>query len=159
MASEPIRRVARMDKHELADMPTAWSNRERGQYLRLLLRLKGIDPNRLYAVDYYPCRACWILVQNGEPKAEEPHSIAPQTAEAFYLQAVSELRRTARMAFAAAAARSQHFATFGCPYELPHQPQEITPADLRELVAGAGADNPSVRFTGEGGWESGPSSN
>jgi len=160
MANEPSPRVARIDKRELADMPASWSNRERGRYLWLLLRLKGIDPNRLYTVEYYPYRSCWVLTQVLEPGLAETASAAPALEEeAFYLQAVTEFRRTARLAFAAAAARSRHFAAFGCPYQLPAKIQEITPDDLRELIGNISGDRVGVRFNDEGGWQTEPSAN
>jgi hypothetical protein len=160
MVSEPTTRVARVDKRELADMPASWTNCQRGRHLRALLRLKGIDPNRLYTVEYYPYRSCWVLIQMLEPRlAMTTLAVPAQEAEAFYLQAISEFRRAARLAFAAAAARSRHFAVFGCPYELPAKIQEITPADLRELIGSAGEEKASVRFNDEGGWQTEPSAN
>jgi len=54
MRSELRRYVARINKHELAAMPASWSERERGQYLRVLLQLHGIDPDGIYRIEYYP---------------------------------------------------------------------------------------------------------
>ena len=159
MVSESITRVARLDKRELADMPASWSDCERGWHLRALLRLKGIDPHRLYSVEYYPYRSCWVLSQVSPSLATAASAAPAQEAEAFYLQAITEFRRTARLAFAAAAARSRHFAVFGCPYQLPLKSQEITPAELRNLIGDAGQAKGGVRFNDEGGWQTEPSAN
>src|SRR5262245_19432430 len=127
--------VARIDKCELAEMPAAWDNRQRGRYLRLLMRRRGIDPGRLYTVEYYPYRSCWVVTQNA---ASAPEGAAPaaKADESFYVQVTGEFCRTARTAFAAAAARSQHFAAFGCAYQLPQKAQEMAPAELRKLIGG-----------------------
>jgi hypothetical protein len=156
MVDEPIRRVARLDKHELADMPSAWTNQDRGRFLRLLLRQKGIDPDRLFTVEYYPHRTCWLLTQHAGLTAGTP---ARPSDAAFYEQTALEFRRTARSAFAVQAARSLHFASHGCQYQLPAKPQEMTPSALADLLGGGGGTPPSVRFTSEGGWQTPPSDN
>jgi hypothetical protein len=144
-----MQHTARLDKHELQAMLPSWSNRERGGYLQRLFRLKGVDPDRLYSVVYYPERQCWLLTQSLDRSSDR---LVPLIAEdAFYAQALTELRRTARTAFAAAAARSVHFAANGCKYELPARPQELTAQELiRQL--GAASDAIGVRFDSEGGW-------
>ena len=161
MKNDRIRRVARIDRHELAEMPSTWSNRERGRYLRILVRFRGIDPDGLFQVEYYPYRTCWLLIQ--EPQAEDrpattkPTSLQPD--ETFYLQTLELFRRSARTAFAAAAAKSLHFASHGSSYELPSKPQEVTAARLADLLGGNAATDPSVRFNAEGGWQNEASEN
>lgn len=155
MANEPIHCVARVDRRELAEMSPAWTDRERGQFLRLLLRREGIDPGRLYRVEYFPLRRCWLLTQNAEPD-EAP---AVGSDEQFYAIIVAELRRTARLAWAALAAQSSHFAQSGCEYQLPPKPQELTTAGLADLLGGPGEGGPGVRFDSEGGWHTEPSEN
>jgi len=155
-----MRRLARLDKRELADIPLQWTKRERGQYLRRLLQFKGINPNSLYQVQYFPHRHCWLLTQEVDP-APAPGSAGthppPQEDELFYLQALAEFRRTALAAFAAVAAQSPHFAQFGRPYQLPPEPQEMTPADLANLLGGSSEAGVPPRFDSEGGWRSAPS--
>jgi hypothetical protein len=150
MANEPVTRWARLDKQELADLSAQGSDQERGRLLRRLLREKGIDPNRLYRVEYHPHRLCWLLTQETAPGG---HSAPGMADDLFYLQALTELRRTARTAFAAVAARSSHFANFGRPYQLPTEPepQPLAPRDLANLLGGTNA--PPARFDSEGGWE------
>src|SRR5207244_4823842 len=70
-----------------------------------------------------------------------------QTCALPISQVTTELRRTALSAFAVAAARSVHFARFGCPYQLPPKPQETTPADLTRLLGGPAEDEARIRFT------------
>ncbi|HMC89571.1 MAG TPA: hypothetical protein VKI17_08480 [Gemmataceae bacterium] len=160
MTLERTRHIARIDKNELADMPTAWSNRERGQYLRMLLSFRGINPDLLFQVEYYPYRCCWLLIQELDPDLRPP-SRAPlaETAEAFYVHTMIELRRSARVAFAAAAAKSSHFACHGCAYQLPAKPQEASAFDPLKLVGSKSSSDFPVRFTAEGGWQSEPSEN
>jgi hypothetical protein len=160
MVHQPTRRVVRLNKHELTEMPAPWSNRERGQYLRMLLRFKGIDPDRLYQVDYYPRRHCWLLTQETEANPTPPPSVSTPPGpgdEVFYVQAQAELRRAASTAFAALAAHSRHFASFGCDYRLPPRPQEVTPADLVHQMGAPDQRDAAVRFDSEGGWQAGPS--
>jgi len=162
MRSELRRYVARINKHELAAMPASWSERERGQYLRVLLQLHGIDPDGIYRIEYYPYRQCWVVTQVDRPDelpARGPASRIKQTDEAFCKQVMTQFRHTARAAFAAAAASSTHFASFGCAYQLPAKPQELTVADLAKQLGSAGLKQPAVRFTSEGGWRSKPSDN
>src|SRR5437868_5792307 len=159
MPNEPIRRMARLEKHELSEIPSRWSKEERGRYLWRLLRDKGIDPGRLYMVEYFPYRQCWLLTQEIEHGLQpRPIAIAPprNTGLLFYIQVNAELRRTALAAFAAVAGRSVHFARFGCKYQLPPKPQETTPADLMRSLGGQVDGEGRIRFTNEGGWQIAP---
>jgi hypothetical protein len=162
MRNEPRRYVARINKHELAALPASWSERERGQYLRFLFQFQGIDPDGIYRIDYYPYRQCWVVTQVDRPAelpARAPTSRIKQADEEFYKQVMTQFRHTARVAFAAAAASSMHFASFGCAYQLPPKPQELTAADLAKQLDSAGVKQPPVRFNSEGGWQSKPSDN
>jgi hypothetical protein len=135
-------------------MPASWTTGERGQHLRLMLRRKGIDPDRLFTMEYYPQRGCWLLTQAAEP-AKSPESTRGAAAlrpEAFYAQTAAELRRTAVVAFAALASQSPHVALLGRKYQLPPEPQLLTPADLVDLIGGD-ARHAAARFDSEGGWQ------
>jgi hypothetical protein len=162
MATEAIR-VARLNKTELFDLPAAWTDRERGQYLRALLQFKGIDPDRLYRVAYHPLPRCWVLTQDGEPagpREPRPAGSSAKADELFYLHAVGQFRWAARAACAALASQSTHFALFGCPYQLPATPQEVTPEELvRQLGDPGPRRKPPPSFDSEGGWQSRPSEN
>jgi hypothetical protein len=156
MRNEKTRRTVRLEKRELSEIPSQWSKEEQGQYLWRLLRDKGVDPGRLYTVEYFPYRQCWLLSQECEPGLPMGHLATVPRGEAsqlFYTQVSTELRRTALAAFAAAATRSAHFASFGCKYQLPAKPQETTPADLVRSLGGATEEDVRVRFTSEGGWQ------
>jgi hypothetical protein len=153
MSQNRMRRVARIDKWEVSDLPAAWSNGERGRYLRGLISSRGVQPGKLFYTEYYPDRSCWLLIQ--EPQGNDPPSSIPESAladESFFVQAMTQFRRSARAAFAAAAAQSTHFASHGCAYDLPDRPQEATPAELATLLGTAVDDSPAVRFTAEGEW-------
>jgi hypothetical protein len=151
--------MIRIEKRELSEVPSFWSKRERGHHLWRLLQDKGIDPSRLYTIDYFPHRQCWLLTQGHDPglrprcAGKLPTGAA---AESFYVEATAELRRTARAGFATVAARSTHFARFGCKYELPPKPQETTPADLVQQLGGSLEDGEDIRFDTEGGWHAQP---
>src|SRR5881398_1522359 len=98
MPNEPSRRMARLERHELSEIPSHWSKMERGQYVWRLLRDKGIDPGRLYTVEYFPYRQCWLLTQDIEQGPQpRPIAIAPRGKAGllFYTQVTTELRRTA----------------------------------------------------------------
>jgi hypothetical protein len=125
----PRQRVARLDRDEIAGIPDHWDVRQRAQFCWVLLQLKGIDPARLFHCEYHPRRRCWLLVQDVNVSSPPPPR---QAEELFYKELAAELRRTARAATAALAARSSHYALFGCDYELPSSPQEMTPAALAE---------------------------
>jgi hypothetical protein len=156
MRTERPRRTARLEKRELAEIPSHWSKEEQGKYLWRLLRDRGIHPGRLYRVEYFPFHQCWLLTQEVEPGPyARPITASPpnEGAELFYTQVSTELRRTAQAAFAVVAARSDHFARFGCKYQLPSKPQETTPADLVRSLGGPADKEPRVRFTSEGGWQ------
>jgi hypothetical protein len=154
-----MQRMARLERQELAEMPSHWSKEEQGRYLWRLLRNKGIDPDRLFALEYFPYRQCWLVTQETEHGPQRrPRAAAPpgKASLRFYVQVSTELRRTALAAFAAAASRSAHFARFGCAYQLPPKPQETTPADLVRLLGGPADQTAHIRFTTEGGWQSAP---
>jgi hypothetical protein len=154
--------MARLEKRELAEIPSHWSAEEQGQYLWRLLRDKGVDPGLLYTVEYFPHRQCWLLTQEIEA-GPQAHPVAtappPDAGQSFYVQVSTELRRTALAAFAAHAARSVHFARFGCKYQLPPKPQETTPAELLRALGGPIDEATPIRFTGEGGWQAEPPEN
>jgi hypothetical protein len=155
MRKERIRRIARLEKQELGEIPSHWSMAEQGGHLWRLLGDKGLDPARLYTVEYFPHRQCWLLTQEIEAGLRTRSiSMAPpsEASRLFYSQLSAELRRAAVAAFAAVAARSTHFARFGCPYQLPAKPQETTPAELLRTLGGPTEEPPQVRFTSEGGW-------
>jgi hypothetical protein len=159
MKTERPRRTARLEKRELAEIPSHWSKEEQGKYLWRLLRDKGVNPGRLYTVEYFPYHQCWLLTQEIEPEpyprpvtAARPH----EGGQLFFTQLSTELRRTALAAFAAAAVRSEHFARFGCKYQLPSKPQETTPADLARSLGGPSGRDARVQFTSEGGWQVAP---
>jgi hypothetical protein len=159
----PSVKVARINKQQLSEIPLEWTNQERGRYLRLLFQLKGIDANRLFRVAYYPYPRCWLLTQEAEagpiPKTRD-RSPAGVADEVFYLQIMGELGWKARAACAALATNSFHFARYGCTYQLPAKPQEVTAADLVHQLGGplSPPDSP-LRFDGEGGWQCGPAKN
>ena len=97
-----------------------------------------------------------MLIQE---RAAAPNSTAPVAEDAdFFVQTCTILRRTARSAYAAAAARSMHFARHGRPYELPARPQQVSSTDV---AAWLGPTEPGrrVRFDGEGRWSSDASPN
>ena len=158
MPDEANRRVARVDKQEFKEMPASWSDEERGQYLRRLLRCKGIDPGRLFRIEYYPHRLCWLIHQ--QPMHSAPAAPAALQGDgAFFTQVMAEFRRTARTAFASVAAHSLHFASHGCNYQLPPEPEEISTADLVDELGDVGDDGSGVRFDNEGGWQAKQSEN
>jgi hypothetical protein len=154
MDQEPTRRIARLDKQELADMPSHWTDLERGQYLSLLLHLKGIDCRRLYWVEYHPRHQCWVVSQ--QPEADGTYASEPaffdHAADQLCLQTLVEFRRTARLAWAALAARSPEFARHGSDYQLPEKPEELTPGELLSLLSDSDVEPPPAEFDGEGGW-------
>jgi len=162
MPDAPEKRVARINKHELADMPAVWTNQERGQFLRLLVQFKGIDLTRFYTVEYYPHRACWLVTQEGGAARDATAGTSlpgGKADEALYLRMRDEFRRTAVAACAVLEAHSPHLAAHGAKYQLPPKPQEITPAELLDQIGGSETGGPAVRFDGEGGWHSGPAEN
>jgi hypothetical protein len=155
----PPRHTARIDRQEMVEIRALPTYPERGRFLWHLLRNKGLDPQRLYTTEYHPHRHCWLLTQmtgDAIPAASEGPLSDPQ-AERFYLQAATEFHRTALAAFAAVAAYSSHFARFGCKYQLPTEPEVLTPADLVNLLGGSGSASSPARFSPEGGWRSGSS--
>ncbi len=156
MPSEPSQRVARIDKSDLADLPAEWSEQERGRHLRRLFTQRGIDPHRLFRVEYYPDRQCWLLLQDAAAGASPP---SRQSDQRLFRQVMAEFRRAAVTAFARHAARSMHFARHGRPYQLPPKPQELTTAKLADLLGGLRDGQDEVYFTNEGGWQVKPSEN
>lgn len=158
MANGPGLCVARIDRDELSGLP-AGTPSDRGGYLRRLLRGRGIDPDHLFRLEYHPRQRCWLATQDGEAAARPRHSPdrpAAKVNEQFYWQTMAELARTARAACAALAARSSQFAHHGRDYSLPEKPQELTPAQLRELLDLGGATSPDVQFDSQGGWRPAP---
>jgi hypothetical protein len=147
------RRVARIDKAELSEMPADWTNRERGRHLRGLLYTRGIDPDRLFTVEYFPNHLRWVVMQESavERPTASPTTSCRRADEFFYSQIISEFWRTARTAFAKLAAHSPHIATFGRKYELPAKPEETSAASLAAALGGRPTDAPDVHFDGEGG--------
>jgi hypothetical protein len=150
MEHDPVKRVARLDRWEVVALPTQWTDEDKGQQLRLLLRERGIDPNRLYLLTYHPRHHCWLFTQ----RCAEPGSVvtAGKPDDVFYRQLAGELRRTAR-----AATLSQ--GPWWAPYRLPDVPEAVTPAELAMELSATGEPNPAVRFTREGGWHTDPSAN
>lgn len=155
MVSEPRQHVARINRGELvplaADLPLA----ERGRRLRRQLLLKGIDPDRLFRVEYYPNHHCWLLTQEGEP-THPRRGVAPgrggKADELYYVSIMAEFQLVARSACAQAAAHSAHFARFGRRYQLPEPERELTLTELVEQLGGPGDDAGPVRFDSEGRW-------
>jgi hypothetical protein len=148
--------MARLDKRELSDMPAHWTKPQRGLHLWHLLQDKGIDPNRLYTVQYFPDRQCWLAIQEVEPgprPRSQKATLSDKECELFYGQATAEFRWTAQVAFGSLAARSTHFARHGSKYELPTKPQETTPAELMHLLGGPAEPDLRVHFDSEGGWQ------
>jgi hypothetical protein len=144
--------IARINSSELADLPPDWSTAERGCYLRLLLRIKGIDAGRWYRVEFFPRSRCWLLTQErAEMRCEDSASVPAPDDASFFVQAYTVLRRTARSAYATAAARSMHFARHGCEHSLPPEPEKLSAADIIALLGPANSD-PDVHFDSEGGW-------
>jgi hypothetical protein len=161
MWNEP-HHVARINRHELTELPAGWSNSERGHYLRVLLRLKGIDPDRFYWITYHPFPRCWLLTQEAGfgPSQDRETLVDAREAEQFYLQALTEFRCQARAACMALAAHSPQFARFGCAYELPEKAQELTPSDLAKQLGDGFCPGAWVfHFDNEGGFNSYPSEN
>jgi hypothetical protein len=150
MEHEPLKRVARLDRWEVAALPTQWTDEEKGQQLRLLLRERGIDPNRLYILTYHPRHHCWLFMQRCP---ESPVAAAVgKPDDVFYRQLAAELRRTARVA-------SLSQGPWRVPYRLPDAPETLTPTELATELSAAGKLHSAVRFTREGGWHNGPSDN
>jgi hypothetical protein len=157
MLSEPPR-VARVNQHELRELPADWSDSQRGEYLWSLLQLRGIDPNRFYHLSYHPLPRCWLLTQ--ESAAGGAGAAAGEAGEHFFRRVMSQFRWAARAACAALAAHSPTFARCGGKYELPPVGEEVTPGDLANLLGGTSAPGPAAtRFDGEGGWQARPSEN
>jgi hypothetical protein len=152
MRNDSVSRVARLDKTELSGMPLHWTPRERGQFLRALFRQKGLDPDRLYQVEYHPRHGCWLLTQQFELAEQPAAPAAPppdQADELFYVRVTDEFRRTAQAAVGRGAA---FLAGRAGRYELPEKAVELSPADLAILLGGPSTNDPPVRFDGEGRW-------
>jgi len=145
--------VARVNKQDLADLPARWTDRQRGRYLRRLLRQQGINPDRLFQVAYYPHWRCWLLTQEESLSGPAARPMAVEGDEAFYMTTTAELRRTALLAVRAQAAQPTHSASFGVRFPLPPPPQPLTPAELASLLGGPGDSPATVRFDSEGGWQ------
>jgi hypothetical protein len=151
MPHDSGKRVARIDRREVAALPAQWTDREKGYQLRVLLRERGIDPNRLYLVSYHPRHRCWLFTQQGPEPADLPPSPG-KSDDVFYRQLAAELRHTARLACAVHGGQRVR-------YQLPDAAQEVSPADLAKLLGAPDAGHSPVRFTREGGWQAGPSVN
>jgi hypothetical protein len=152
MEHEPVKRVARLDRWEVVALPTQWTDEEKGQQLRLLLRERGIDPNRLYFLTYHPRHHCWLFTQRCPESTAHSVKPAAKPDDIFYRQLTTELRRTARVASATQG-------TWWVPYRLPEVPEALTPSELATALSAAGDLHAAVRFTREGGWHTGPSEN
>jgi hypothetical protein len=151
MSHDPGKRVARIDRREVAALPAQWTDLEKGHQLRLLLHERGIDANRLYLLTYHPPHRCWLFTQGGA----EPALVAPAPGKGddlFYRQLTADLGRTARVACATWGACRAY-------YQLPDVPYEITSADLVRQLGAPDDAQPAVRFTREGGWQTEPCSN
>jgi hypothetical protein len=150
MENEPRQRLARIDRHEVAALPSEWTDLEKGRQLRYLLRERGIDPNRLYFLTYHPRHHCWLITQQA-PETGGASVVTPgKSDDVFYRQLAVELRRTARLACASQGA-------WWLPYRVADQPEPITPSDLAHELSAAGDPPMEIRFNCEGGW--GPSLN
>src|SRR5207302_3588828 len=93
MVSEPGRHVARINRGELTQVPPDTPLAERGRRLRRLLLLQGIDPGRLYRVEYYPHHHCWLLTQEEEPAHPRRPAPAARDAKAdelYYVNVMAE---------------------------------------------------------------------
>jgi hypothetical protein len=155
MENEAPRRVARIDRAELAVLGGDTPLPERGRRLWRLLRGKGIDPGRLYHVEYYPVHHCWLVTQDEGPPAERtPQPLTEKADLLFFVQVMTELQYVARSACRAMAAHSMHFARFGRKFQPPEPAKELPLADLVEQLGGPGDDTASVRFDSEGRWRS-----
>jgi len=152
MEHEPVKRVARIDRWEVAALPSQWTDQEKGLQLRLLLRERGIDPNRLFFLSYHPRHHCWLLTQRCPDPAVAESASTAKGDDVFYRELTAELRRAARLACA-------HLGSWWFPYRLPEQPEPVTAAALTKELSGTGGSHAPVRFTREGGWQAGPSAN
>jgi hypothetical protein len=135
-------------------MPSQWSEERRGRFLRLLFQCRGIDPDRLFSFQYFPTRSCWLLTQTPDHPSE-PRRAAASAYEtdlaSFYLQTMAELRRTA-LATLTTASAAPNWLWARRKYQLPEQPQEMTVADLVNLVGEIDQSPVQVQFDAEGGW-------
>jgi hypothetical protein len=161
MENEPLQRLARIERGELAALGSEMPLAERGGFLRDLLQLRGIDTDRLYRVEYFPTHHCWLVTQDAGaagPRRPGAASRGPKADELFYVQAIADFQRVARAAYAAMAAHSMHFARFGRKYELPEPERELPLSDLVDLLRDTGDETPPVRFDSEGRWRHEPRS-
>jgi hypothetical protein len=148
--------MARIERAELAGLGGDMPLTERGRFLRELLQAKGIEPDRLYRVEYYPTHHCWLVTQAAGSRLPEAGARRPRADAVFYAQAIVEFQRVARAACAAMAAHSMHFARFGRKYELPEPERELPLSDLVSLLGDTGPETPPVRFDSEGRWRHDP---
>jgi hypothetical protein len=158
METEQRRHVVRIDRAELAGAGPDVPLPERGRFLRRLLQDKGIDPDRLYHVEYFATHHCWLLTQEEvpgrRPASPPPHDRADTL---FFVRVMSELQHVARAACRSLAAHSSHFARFGRKFQPPEPAKEVALSELVDLLGGPGNDTASVRFDSEGRWRSEPS--
>jgi hypothetical protein len=153
MENEARRRVARIDRPELVGLGGDTPLPERGRRLRRLLRGKGIDPVRLYHLEYYPARHCWLITQEEGPPADQAEPPLGDKADTrFYVRVMTEFQQVARSACRAMAAHSAHFARFGRTFQPPEPAKELSLSDLVDLLGGPGDDTASVHFDSEGRW-------
>jgi len=159
MSERASQQIARLDRHELTEMPPQWTDAERGQFLRRLLRLKGIDTGRYFGVTFHPYRRCWLISQAAGPgrSADEPQIPTLKEDANLYLRLRHELARAARAAVSALVAQSPEFARLGCKYKLPTPAPEMTPAAFAHLLGQAAQKPIHAEFDSEGGWQ--PSEN
>jgi hypothetical protein len=153
MENEPRRHVVRIDRAELAGLGGDLAPAARGRWLRQLLCGKGIDPDRLYLVEYYPAHHCWLLTQDEGPRSDPPPS-GDRADTLFYVRVMTEFQQVARSACRALAANSPHFARFGRKFQPPEPARELPLSDLVDQLGGGGDATTSVRFDSEGRWHS-----
>jgi len=158
--SEPVRKLARLDQGEVSGFPPETSHAQRGRALRLLLRGRGIDPEQLYLIEYYPRQRCWLLTQGGEPERRQAPVVRVASArnsdETLYLELMAALRRAARIACAALDASSSARARARSEYRLPDKAEELTTAELAQLLGDAPEGDQPVHFDSEGRWRTEP---
>jgi hypothetical protein len=158
MEHEPPRKLARLDRAELGGAGPDASPAERGRHLRRLFEAKGIDPDRLYHVEYFATHHCWLVTQEEGPPRRRPAAAGDPADARFYVQVMAELQHVARSALRAMAAHSPHFARFGRKFEPPGPVREVALSELVDQLGGPGDDTASVRFDSEGRWHDGPKS-
>jgi hypothetical protein len=153
MPEHSSRRVARIDKSDLANLPAPWTDAERGRHLVGLLEKQGIVLSQFYHVEYYPRHQCWLLSQQGETVAAVAAAAQENDDVRVFRQLTQECRRAAQAAWRILAMKSVHFAANGCDYRLPPEPEVLTPGGLAKWLGDSADADSSIRFTSEGGWQ------